>query len=79
MIEPPPAAFIGSTTAWMPWKVPLRLTSMTLFHFSTLNWPNMPSATMPALFTSTLSLPKSLTAVDTAASHSSGWVTSRWT
>ena len=60
MIEPPPAAFIASTEACMPRNVPVRLTSMTFCHLAMSNLPILPSATMPALLTSTLSLPNSV-------------------
>ena len=33
MIDPPPARFIDRTTDFMPRKVPVRLTSMTLRNF----------------------------------------------
>ena len=46
MIEPPPAAFICSTTACMPRKVPVRLTSMTFCHLAMSNLPIWPSATI---------------------------------
>ena len=59
MIDPPPAAFIASTDACMPRNVPVRLTSMTFCHLAMSNLPIWPSATMPALFTRTLSLPNS--------------------
>ncbi len=79
MMEPPPAAFIASTEACMPRNVPVRLTSMTFCHFAMSKLPILPSATMPALLTKTLSLPNSEIAVATAASHCSASVTSRWT
>lgn len=79
MIEPPPAAIIGSTATRMPRKVPVRLTSITFCHLARSKLFSGPSATVPALLTNTLSLPNSPTAVSTAASHWSGWVTSRWT
>src|SRR5262245_45537119 len=34
MIEPPPEAFISWAQVWMPMRVPLTLTSNTLFHSS---------------------------------------------
>ena len=79
MIEPPPAAVIGSTATRMPRKVPVRLTSITFCHLAKSKFFSWPSATMPALLTRTLSFPNSPIAVATAASHWSGWVTSRWT
>src|ERR1700743_474427 len=79
MTEPLPAAVIDSTTARIPRNVPVRLTSITLCHLARSKFFSCPRATVPALFTRTLSLPNSLTAVATAASHWSGWVTSRWT
>ena len=60
MIEPPPAAVIGSTATRMPRKVPVKLTSITFCHLSRSKFFSCPSATVPALFTSTLSLPNSL-------------------
>ena len=79
MIDPPPAAIIGSIDAWMPRMAPVRLTSITF-------WKRVMSAvlrgatcTTPALFTSTLSLPKVCTAVSTAFFQSSPLVTSRCT
>src|SRR5271165_5024428 len=77
MIEPPPAAVIGSMAACMPSRVPVRLTSRTFCHLARLIVLSGPRLTMPALLTRTSSFPNSPTAVDTAASHRSGWVTSR--
>ncbi|SKZ97711.1 Uncharacterised protein [Mycobacteroides abscessus subsp. abscessus] len=79
MIDPPPAAIIGSATDWIPRKVPVRLTSMICFHLSRRNFWTVDPLTMPALFTRTLTLPKSSTAAATAACQSSGDVTSRCT
>ena len=69
MIEPPPASVIGSMTALMPSIAPVRFTSSTCCHLATSRLFNGPTATMPALFTSTLSLPNFATAVSTAACH----------
>ncbi len=79
MIDPPPASFIGPSTALMPSMAPVRLTARTRFHLSTSSDFSGATWTMPALFTRTLTFPNAVTAASTAACHCSSSLTSRCT
>ena len=66
-IDPPPAAFIGSITAFMPSQQPTALTSSTCRKSASGISAIGANFSTPALFTSTSSRPKTSTARATAA------------
>ena len=68
MIEPPPDRIISSTTAWVPRKVPVRLTSRVWRQRSSSNLRNVFRPATPALFTRTLRRPNRRTVSATADS-----------
>ena len=69
-IDPPPAAFIGSVTAFMPSQQPTALTSSTRRKSASGMSAMLAKVRMPALFTSTSSRPKASAASATAAAQS---------
>ena len=75
-IEPPPARFIGSVTAFMPSQQPTAFTSRTWRKSASGMSAILANFKMPALFTSTSSRPKASCASATAAAQSSSLVTS---
>ena len=58
MIDPPPAVRMAGIAALVPRNTPLALTSITRSHSSTVVSSSRPAPPMPALLTSTSSLPK---------------------
>src|SRR6266566_1409593 len=86
IIEPPPALRIAGMAYLVPRNTPLAFTSITRSHCSSVRCsmvtgsPSGPRVLpMPALFTSTGSVPKQATAVATACCQSSALVTSSLT
>src|SRR3954463_2482043 len=78
-IEPPPARFIAGMTVFIPRKTPIRLTSMTCRNSSRGVLAISLNFRMPALLTSTSTLPSSRSVCSTTDCHSSSDVTSRCT
>src|SRR6266568_3066975 len=78
-IDPPPAVFIGSITAFMPSQQPTALTSSTRRKASSVISAIGANVRIPALFTSTSSRPNVSSAAVTAAAQSPELVTSRCT
>src|SRR3989442_5684786 len=79
MIDPPPACRIAGIAHFVPRKTPLTLTAMMRSQSSSDVSSIFDRKRMPALLTSTLSLPYACTAVATAARQSSSRVTSTCT
>jgi hypothetical protein len=79
MMEPPPAARIADRAHFVPRKTPLTLTAMMRSQSASLVSSILARNRMPALLTSTLSLPYACTVVATAARQSASRVTSRCT
>ena len=50
-IRPQPASNMSGSTAWVTWKTPLRLTSITFFHSSKVMLVKRRNDVMPAAFT----------------------------
>src|SRR5882724_1167564 len=75
-IEPPPARRMAGMAALLPRNTPVALTSITRCHASSGVSSTRPVALMPALLTSTLSLPKRCSASATASCQSFSRVTS---
>src|ERR1700683_438225 len=75
-IDPPPAAFIGSITAFMPSQQPTALTSRIRRKSASGMSAMLANFSTPALLTSTSSRPKTSGAVATAAAQSASEVTS---
>src|SRR5437588_322604 len=66
-MEPPPARRMAGMAALLPRNTPVALTSITRCHASSVVSSTRPTALMPALLTSTLSLPKRCSASATAS------------
>jgi hypothetical protein len=79
MIEPPPARRIAGIACFVPRKTPLTLTAMMRSQSSSDVSSIFDRKRMPALLTSTFSLPYELTAVAIAARQSASRVTFRCT
>ncbi len=75
-IEPPPAAFIGSITVFMPSQQPTALTSRICRNSASGISAMLANFSTPALLTSTSSRPKVSAATATAAAQSASSVTS---
>ncbi len=58
-IRPQPAAVMSGSTAWMQWKTPFRLTSITRCQASKVRSVNRLKPSIPAAFTSTVTGPSS--------------------
>src|SRR2546422_7391881 len=78
-MEPPPACRMAGIAHFVPRKTPLTLTAMMRSQSASLVSSIFARNRMPALLTSTSSLPYVCTAVATAAGQSSSWVTFRCT
>ena len=76
-IDPPPARFIGSITAFMPSQQPTAFTSSTRRKLSSVISAIGANVRIPALFTSTSSRPNVSSVAATATAQSSSLVTSR--
>src|SRR2546428_4973704 len=75
-IEPPPARRMAGMAALLPRNTPVALTSITRCHSSSGVSSTRRAALMPALLTSTLSLPKRRSVSATASCQSASRVTS---
>ena len=76
-IDPPPARFIGSITAFMPSQQPTAFTSSTRRKLFSVISAIGANVRIPALFTSTSSRPNVSSVAATATAQSSSLVTSR--
>src|SRR5947207_13606398 len=74
MMEPPPACRMAGIAHFVPRNTPLALTAMMRSQSASLVSSIVDRNRMPALLTSTLSLPYVRTAVATAARQSISWV-----
>src|SRR5262245_55306934 len=79
MVEPAPESFISGAQVWMPMRVPLTLTSNTLFHFSIEMLGMSVRSLVPTIFRSTWRAPAFFFTSATAASHPAWRVVSSWT
>gem|GEM_PF-7117106 len=72
-IRPQPASSMSGSTAWVTWKTPLRLTSITLVHSSIVMLVNRRNDVMPAALTRIVMGPSAARA---AIRASSSWALS---
>lgn len=75
-MRPQPASIMSGNTAWVVWKTPLRLTSITRCQSSNVMLLNFLKPSRPAAFTSTVTGPSWARMADSAASTCDRSVTS---